>query len=93
MTMPHVHHVQRVPLVPHTTEMVPEPPRYPSSMTDRLDAINMDMVLKNTRLVNNFVKCMLDKGPCTAEGREMKRKCFEYFLTNLFAPGPVKHSK
>lgn len=77
MTRPHIHHVQRVPPVQHTTEMSTEPPPYhhPSSMTDRLDAINMDMVLKNTRLVNSFVKCMLDKGPCTAEGREMKRKC------------------
>lgn len=85
MTQPHVHHVQRVPLVHHTTvplvhhttEMSTEPQyHYQSSMTDRLDAINMEMVLKNTRLVNSYVKCMLEKGPCTAEGRQMKRKCF-----------------
>ncbi|XKL59762.1 hypothetical protein PGB90_000778 [Kerria lacca] len=52
-----------------------------SSMTDRLDALNIDEVLKNTRLFNSYVKCMLETGPCTAEGRELKREVLEVLHT------------
>lgn len=55
-----------------------------SSMTDRLDALNIDEVLKNTRLFNSYVKCMLETGPCTAEGRELKRKFILLFFFNVF---------
>lgn len=55
-----------------------------STMTDRLDAVDIDEVLKNTRLFNSYVKCILETGPCTAEGREMKRKFFQdFFICNF----------
>lgn len=54
-----------------------------STMTDRLDAVDIDEVLKNTRLFNSYVKCILDTGPCTAEGREMKRKFFQHIFIHL----------
>jgi len=40
----------------------------------RLDNIDMDRILNNRRLVHNYVGCMVNKKPCTAEGKEFKRK-------------------
>lgn len=45
-----------------------------SSITERLDAMDIEALLKNTRLFNSYLKCMLETGPCTAEGRELKSK-------------------
>lgn len=63
-----------------------------STMTDRLDAVNVDELLKNTRLFNSYVNCMLESGPCTAEGREMKRK-FEnqFYRIRLIDLRKIKH--
>ncbi|CRL05240.1 CLUMA_CG018205, isoform A [Clunio marinus] len=38
----------------------------------KLDNLNVDMILKNDRILSNYLKCLLDKGPCTSEGRELK---------------------
>ncbi|KAI5709721.1 hypothetical protein M8J76_004528 [Diaphorina citri] len=38
-----------------------------------LDNFDVDSVLNNGRVLKNYVKCVLNMGPCTAEGREMKR--------------------
>nr|QKK82645.1 chemosensory protein [Histia rhodope] len=40
--------------------------------TDKYDNINIDEILANRRLLLPYLKCILDKGPCTAEGRELK---------------------
>ncbi|XP_028173942.1 allergen Tha p 1-like [Ostrinia nubilalis] len=40
--------------------------------TDRYDTVNLDDVLANKRLTVAYIKCMLDKGGCTSEGRELK---------------------
>ncbi|KOB73531.1 Olfactory protein [Operophtera brumata] len=40
--------------------------------TDRYDDINYDEILGNKRLLVPYLKCILDKGRCTAEGRELK---------------------
>nr|AOG12887.1 chemosensory protein [Eogystia hippophaecolus] len=40
--------------------------------TDRYDNINVQEVLDNKRLFNAYMKCILDKGSCTPEGRELK---------------------
>lgn len=42
--------------------------------TDKFDNIDVDRVLSNDRILNNYLKCLLDKGPCTQEGRELKSK-------------------
>lgn len=45
----------------------------------RFDDINVDEILQNKRVLKNYIKCMLDEGPCTAEGREFRSKClFRY---------------
>ncbi|XP_058452973.1 ejaculatory bulb-specific protein 3-like [Malaya genurostris] len=41
--------------------------------TDKFDNVNVDQVLGNDRILSNYLKCLLDKGPCTQEGRELKR--------------------
>jgi hypothetical protein len=40
--------------------------------TTRYDNIDVDSILKNDRLLQNYVKCLLDKGRCTPEGAELK---------------------
>uniref|UniRef100_A0A336LYC3 CSON007979 protein n=1 Tax=Culicoides sonorensis TaxID=179676 RepID=A0A336LYC3_CULSO len=40
--------------------------------TSRFDNVDVDKILKNDRILNNYIKCLLEKGPCTQEGRELK---------------------
>nr|QKK82663.1 chemosensory protein [Histia rhodope] len=40
--------------------------------TDRYDNIDLDEILGNRRLLVPYVKCMLDQGPCTPEGKELR---------------------
>lgn len=42
--------------------------------TSRFDNVNVDQILSNDRILNNYIKCLLEKGPCTQEGRELKSK-------------------
>jgi hypothetical protein len=39
-----------------------------------LDKINIDQVLGNERILSNHINCLLDKGPCTQTGRDLKCK-------------------
>ncbi|XP_016927610.1 ejaculatory bulb-specific protein 3 [Drosophila suzukii] len=41
--------------------------------TSKFDNVNVDEVLGNNRVLNNYLKCLMDKGACTPEGRELKR--------------------
>ncbi|XP_001844674.2 ejaculatory bulb-specific protein 3 [Culex quinquefasciatus] len=45
----------------------------PRQYTDKFDNINVDQVLSNDRILSNYIRCLLDKGPCTQEGRELKK--------------------
>lgn len=47
---------------------------YPQKYTSKFDSVNVDAILANDRIVNNYIKCLLDKGACTQEGRELKSK-------------------
>nr|QCX43081.1 chemosensory protein csp1 [Helopeltis theivora] len=40
--------------------------------TDRFDNLNVDEIIANRRLLVPYLKCVLDKGRCTAEGKELK---------------------
>lgn len=42
----------------------------------RYDNINIDEILSNDRILSSHIKCLLGKGPCTKEGRQLKRKLF-----------------
>lgn len=51
--------------------------------TTMYDNINYEQIMKNDRLLRFYVNCLLDKGPCTAEGRELKSKQFPICLRSL----------
>lgn len=38
----------------------------------KYDNINVDEILGNKRVLSNYIKCILDEGPCTPEGREFR---------------------
>ncbi|XP_055588976.1 uncharacterized protein LOC129741277 [Uranotaenia lowii] len=50
--------------------------------TTKYDNIDLDEILKSTRLFNNYFKCLMDEGPCTPDGKELKRLLPEALLTN-----------
>ncbi|XP_046400598.1 ejaculatory bulb-specific protein 3 [Ischnura elegans] len=41
--------------------------------TNKYDNVDVDKILNNARILNNYIKCLMEEGPCTAEGRELKR--------------------
>nr|WBW64315.1 CSP5 [Frankliniella intonsa] len=41
--------------------------------TNKFDNVNVDDILKNQRLLDNYFKCLMDKGRCTPDGAELKK--------------------
>ncbi|VVC30754.1 Hypothetical protein CINCED_3A025846 [Cinara cedri] len=41
--------------------------------TSKFDGFDVDKVLNNNRILTSYIKCLLDEGNCTAEGRELKK--------------------
>lgn len=50
--------------------------------TSKYDNINFDEILHSDRLLRNYVNCLLDKGPCTPDGKELKSK-FDHFSIKM----------
>lgn len=48
----------------------------------KYDNVDIDEILKNDRLLNNYFKCLMDTGKCTADGEELKR---EYLEKKIFS--------
>ena len=44
--------------------------------TDRYDNVNLVEILSNRRLLLPYVKCILDQGKCTPDGKELKCKYY-----------------
>lgn len=42
--------------------------------TTKYDNIDLDEILSSERLLTGYVNCLLDQGPCTPDGKELKRK-------------------
>lgn len=40
--------------------------------TSKFDNFDVDKVLNNNRILTSYIKCLLDEGNCTNEGRELK---------------------
>ena len=40
----------------------------------RYDSIDVDTIFRSSRLLNNYVDCLLDKKSCPPEGKDLKRK-------------------
>nr|AVI04873.1 putative chemosensory protein 1 [Anthonomus grandis] len=47
--------------------------RATTTYTTKYDNIDIDTILASNRLLRNYVNCLLDKGPCTSEGKELKK--------------------
>ncbi|XP_031828007.1 ejaculatory bulb-specific protein 3-like [Nomia melanderi] len=41
--------------------------------TTKYDNIDLDQILRSDRLLNNYVNCLLEKGSCTPDGKELKK--------------------
>ncbi|XP_011866527.1 PREDICTED: ejaculatory bulb-specific protein 3 [Vollenhovia emeryi] len=41
--------------------------------TRKYDDVNVDKILQNNRVLTSYIRCLMDEGPCTAEGRELKK--------------------
>lgn len=55
----------------------------PQLYTTKYDDFDVDEVLNNRRLLVNYMNCVLDKGKCTKEGKELKRE-LHYFRIFCF---------
>lgn len=42
--------------------------------TNKYDNVDVDKILSNDRVLTNYIKCLMDEGSCTPEGRELKSK-------------------
>lgn len=44
--------------------------------TNKYDSIDYREILQSERLLKNYYNCLMDKGPCTADGKDLKSKIF-----------------
>jgi len=42
---------------------------------ETFNSVNVDTILNSDRLFNQYMDCILDVGPCTADGRTLRCKC------------------
>ncbi|EFN75779.1 ejaculatory bulb-specific protein 3 [Harpegnathos saltator] len=40
---------------------------------EKYDNVDVDRILQNNRVLTNYIRCLMDEGPCTAEGRELRK--------------------
>jgi hypothetical protein len=40
----------------------------------KYDGVDLEEILTNDRLRNNYIKCLLDLGPCSPDAKELKSK-------------------
>ncbi|XP_074036744.1 ejaculatory bulb-specific protein 3 [Leptinotarsa decemlineata] len=48
----------------------------------KYDQIDVDSILASKRVLTNYIKCILDEGPCTPDGREFRKHIPEAITTN-----------
>nr|ARO70316.1 Chemosensory protein 12 [Dendrolimus punctatus] len=44
-----------------------------TSYTNEFDGLDLHEILTNDRLLTAYVNCLLEKGPCTPDGKELKK--------------------
>ncbi|KAG5342063.1 PEB3 protein, partial [Acromyrmex charruanus] len=49
--------------------------------TTKYDNIDLDTILTSDRLLKNYVNCLLDKGSCTPDGKELKEVLPDALMT------------
>lgn len=60
----------------------PEEKKDGEKYTGRFDSINIQQILSTDRLFRNYFNCLMDKGKCTPEGKELKRLLPDALKTN-----------
>lgn len=50
-----------------------------TTYSDKYDKIDLDAIIRNDRLFNNYVNCLLDKGPCRSDGIQLKSEFYIFF--------------
>lgn len=50
--------------------------------TSRFDNVDIDQILTTKRLFDNYFKCLMDKGKCTPDGKELKKLLPDALKTN-----------
>ncbi|XP_014255493.1 ejaculatory bulb-specific protein 3-like [Cimex lectularius] len=55
--------------------------------TSKYDNIDVDKILSNDRILTQYIKCLMEEGNCTNEGRELKKT-----LPDALATGCTKCS-
>ncbi|KAJ8983043.1 hypothetical protein NQ317_013248 [Molorchus minor] len=50
--------------------------------SSKYDNIDIDKILSNHRVLTNYINCLMDKGPCTPEGKEFRKNIPEAITTN-----------
>nr|ACJ64051.1 putative chemosensory protein CSP4 [Nilaparvata lugens]ASL05047.1 chemosensory protein 4 [Nilaparvata lugens] len=58
--------------------------------TTRFDSIDVEVILKNERIFRRYMDCLLDKGRCTPEARELKRLLPEALKTECLKCSEVQ---
>lgn len=48
-------------------------PTEPSAAPKKYAGINIENVLGNDRLLTGYIRCLLDEGPCTRDGNNLKQ--------------------
>lgn len=51
--------------------------------SNKYDNFDIDKVLNNNRILTSYIKCLLDEGNCTNEGRELKSKYEMLYYTTV----------
>lgn len=47
----------------------------PNTYNTRWDKVDLQELMANRRLMKHYFNCLLSKGPCPPDGRELKREC------------------
>lgn len=47
--------------------------------TTKYDNVDLDSILTSDRLLKNYVNCLLDKGSCTPDGKELKGELYSTY--------------
>nr|ALR72520.1 chemosensory protein 6 [Colaphellus bowringi] len=48
----------------------------------KYDHVDIDSILANKRVLSSYIKCIMDEGPCTSEGREFRKHIPEAITNN-----------
>lgn len=59
----------------------------------RYDNLDVNLIFRSARLLNNYVDCLLDKKPCPPEGKDLKRVLPEALRTRCASCTKVQKSK